>query len=128
MNAGGCRASLAAARSAARAARGRPRPPPDHHRQAGAHPVCGAFRHPRDRNPSDLRRHPACPEHARVRRSRPPRRVSLAVTSLAAKETQMTSVTIIVLLTGIPAAIGLALLAIVTAAIHAEERALSLPA
>jgi hypothetical protein len=40
----------------------------------------------------------------------------------------MTSVTIIVLLTGIPAAIGLALLAIVTAAIHAEERALSLPA
>jgi hypothetical protein len=39
----------------------------------------------------------------------------------------MNPITIIALLTGIPAAAGLALLAIVTAAIHAEERALSLP-
>jgi hypothetical protein len=40
----------------------------------------------------------------------------------------MTPVTIIVVLAGIPAAIALALLVIVVAAIHAEERALSLAA
>jgi hypothetical protein len=51
----------------------------------------------------------------------------LSVTPLTAKETRMTSVTLIVLLAGIPAPIALALLVGVACAIRAEERAASLP-